>query len=237
MAIRSTFRTAVDIAVQLDGTASMGWCIEELCKNISDFAGDLVEQNLDWRMGLYVFRDLKKGEKPEFHDFTTDIAAFQRLVGSVESNGGGGNDGESSIDACFDCLDKYEFRDRSTRCFMLFTDEPPHDPDEYGRTMKDLIRELQVNKIITYVVSSPLATFQALADSYGGLHFDIKESRGGFRKLLFSVTQSMSAVTMSGSMLRDAATAALKSGKLDAPTRVLNFVPDEGSVEWGDERE
>lgn len=208
-ALLRRLQTPVDIVLFLDATGSMEWCFAELADNICKFTEDLSRNRLDWRMALYAFRDLQKGEPPEYHEFTTDVRLIEQQVRSKKADGGGGNWGESSIDALFDGIVQYEFRPSSTVVFLLFTDEPPHDPDQSGRSMSDLIEELRSRRIVPYVVSRPLETFYRLANSNAGLHFDIEKTRGAFRRVLLDVGQSVAAASLHEDSLRDAAAAAL----------------------------
>ena len=221
MSANKKLRPRVDLVVLLDVTGSMTRCRDEVQANICAFVEDLADQKLKWRMGLYAFRDLKRREPPKFQDFTKDVEEFQYWVRKQKTKGGGSNGGESSIDAMFDALSCYAFRESALRCFLLFTDEPPHDPDQRGRTMDDLCETLRRDKVISYVVSPPIKPFLALADSYGGLHFDIKTSLGDFRRVLSGVGASISASVTTCRSLRRAARKALAVSPYDAPTRVM----------------
>lgn len=221
MTAQAKCRHPVDLEIYLDVTGSMKWCRDEIKEQIREFADDLANQNLDWRIALCAFRDLKKNQPPQFFDFTTNPRELQAVVRKQETYGGGGNGGESSIDALFAGLSRYTFRDTALRCFLLFTDEPPHDPDESGRSMASLCDILKSNRVITYVVSRPIQPFLALADSYGGLHFDIDRSRRDFRRILFGVSASMSASVADSRALGDAARAAMSGSKYDTPTRLM----------------
>lgn len=196
MKVRRQYHSNVDIVVLLDTTGSMGWCRDEIVDHICGFADDLSRLQHDLRIALYAFRDLRWLESPTHYPFTADIKEFQTLVRKQEAYGGGGNNGESSLDAAFDAMEVYQFRPDAGRYFLLFTDEPPHSPDQNGRTVCDLAAALRRDRIVTYVVSDPLPPFVEIADSYGGLHFDIRASRGAFRPLFFNLSRSITEMSM-----------------------------------------
>jgi hypothetical protein len=87
---------------------------------------------------------------------------------------GGGNEGESSLEAVQAALAR-PWRERSVRCVVLITDEPAL----IGQLRPERITEqLQRSEVITFVVSPAIGYFQTMARQTLGTWYDVTAPRG-----------------------------------------------------------
>lgn len=158
-------RADVDIVFVFDTTGSMCSKIEALVATISELVADLDGFNLDWRVSVVPFGDLKVpgdrivGSLP----FTSQVSVAQQQLRDMPRFSGGGNAGESSIEAVLAGLDK-EFRPSAVRVLVLLTDEPAHGCDRASRVAQRLLDD----EVVYFGVTPPLRYFQQWAEATGG---------------------------------------------------------------------
>ncbi|MGB8657731.1 MAG: vWA domain-containing protein [Candidatus Zixiibacteriota bacterium] len=167
-----------DIVFIIDTTGSMSDEIEGLMQTCQKFAKSVVKKNIDHRMGIIAFGDLtisppdKMFRFPLIRDADRISRAFAEILTNHRTSGGG-NLGESSIDALWRALEGFEFRQEATRVFLLFSDEPPLEPDTKQRSMNYTIQEFKRHKIVCFSITIPDDRFKRLAKETGGSWFAI----------------------------------------------------------------
>ncbi|MBI1829818.1 MAG: VWA domain-containing protein [Planctomycetes bacterium] len=192
----------------LDITGSMSGEIEGVKNNIKDFMDYIHSEGLSAEVGLIAFRDLEEDEPPEVlmfqgKPFTKDPGMFKSQVSRLDANGGGANDGESSLDAVVLAC-RQPFESGVTRIVILITDEPPLIPDGRVHSLEDVASALQQARIDQLHIVAP----DYLQNHYTSLHHTVKGdvfdldsgARGGstFRKILLDIGKSISIATRVG---------------------------------------
>lgn len=205
-------RFATDIVVVFDCTASMGPHIQALKKTVSGFSQDLEDNNIDCRLGLVEYRDLKIGEETLVHGFANSPETFRSWVGRL-TDSGGGDEPESAIDALYSAMGM-DFRSEATRIIVLITDASAHDPGENGKTMNDVIASVKAQKIIVYVIGPDLPGYRSLSDCMGGILFSISRDPDEFRRIVKSLGASISATVPRMTDLRGAADRAFSKTRI-----------------------
>lgn len=116
---------AVDICFVFDTTGSMSDKITGLIRAMSDLVAELASLDLDWRVTTVAFGDLTvPGDRiDDSLGFVTTRAAAQDQLRSMPRFGGGGNGGESSIEAMLAGV-RRPWRQDAVKIIVLLTDEP-----------------------------------------------------------------------------------------------------------------
>ena len=167
-----------EIVFIVDTTCSMSDKIFGLMQTCSKFAEEAVSRQIVCRMGILCFGDLTIDPPDKMVEFplTASSERIAKAFGEVlESHRcwGGSNEGESSIDALFKSIELFGDSQRAVRVFLLFSDEPPLDPDTQGRTMGQAIAACRERDITCFAVTTPSARFKTLAAETGGEWFSI----------------------------------------------------------------
>lgn len=118
----------VDIAFVVDTTGSMSEEISRLRQTIDQVVKllDQTAQRPKLRFGLVLYRDEGDAYVTKVHDFTTNAAAFRKLVGQVAADGGGDNP-EHVQAALAATVDELHWSDApALRLAFLIGDAPPH---------------------------------------------------------------------------------------------------------------
>lgn len=205
-------RYPTDLCFVFDCTGSMQPYIDGLKDMVTGFSRDLESNNIDVRLGLVEYRDVKIGEATIVHGFANSPDEFRGWIGSLRAMGGG-DEPESAIDAGYSGINELSFRDNATRVFAWITDASYHEPAENGQTMDALIQELVKRRIITYVIGPELPGYRRLADAMGGIFFDIQNNPEEFRRIVTSLGKSISETVPRMRDIRAAADAALSHTK------------------------
>lgn len=179
-----------DIVVVFDCTGSMGPYIEGIKNTVIGFSRDLEDHNIEARLGLVEYRDLKIGEPTNVHGFARAAEEFRSWVAGLDDHGGG-DEPESAIDALCSALEM-PFREDAVRIVTLITDASYHEPSETGRTMNDVCRDFRTRRIVAYVIGPDLPGYARLADCMGGILFNIESDPEGFRRIVQSLGKSIS---------------------------------------------
>ena len=167
-----------DIIFIIDTTGSMDNEIEGLMKTCQEFAQAVTKRNIDHRMGIIGFGDLTISPSDKMTRFPLTKNAsevshgFEEILNNYRTSGGG-NDGESSIDALWTAVDGFEFRQEAIKVFLLFTDEPPLEPDTKQRTMNYTIQKFKQHQILCFCITKPDDRFKRLANETGASWFAI----------------------------------------------------------------
>ena len=167
-----------EIIFVVDTTGSMDDKIAGLMQTCRKFAGEARRRQIACRMGILCFGDLtvdppdKMVEFPLTANAERMTEAFGVVLGSYRC-WGGSNDGESSVDALFKSMELFGDGAQAVKVFLLFSDEPPLDPDTRGRTMRQAVAACRERAITCFTVTTPDARFKALAVDTGGEWFRI----------------------------------------------------------------
>ena len=164
----------VDLCFVFDTTGSMSDKIDGLVECMVDFVRELSGLALDWRVSVVPFGDLTVpgdrivGDLP----FVSDRATAERLLREMPRNHGGGNEGESVLEAIRAALAK-PYRQGAVKVFVVLTDEPALQGRlTTSRVEKDLLR----SEVIAFVASPPQGYYRRWAELTGGSWFEIDES-------------------------------------------------------------
>ena len=97
---RTTAGRGVDLVFVIDTTGSMSDKIESLLETCSRFADDFNALQLNHRIAIVSFGDLRvRGDRIQNTAFTSNIEVTQKSLRNIPRNSGGGNEGESSLEA------------------------------------------------------------------------------------------------------------------------------------------
>lgn len=122
----------VDIAIVLDTTGSMQSQIDRLKKTLKAIHFQLTNlpARPDIRFALVAYRDQGDDYVTKPYQFTTDVRAFQRILDSLDADGGG--DTPEDLQAALEgAMKKLEWRDSAVRVGFIVADAIPHT--DYGQ--------------------------------------------------------------------------------------------------------
>jgi hypothetical protein len=150
-----SFPTAdsADIVVIMDTTGSMSRSIAQLKDKCVTFSEQLKKQQLKHRFALLGFGDVEDGTWLDARPFTADAQRFRSNVASVKRFDGGDLP-ESSLDALEAALD-LPYAPGAVRRLYLVTDAVFHEPTSSGRTVAEIARRLEHDKVLLSVFSRP----------------------------------------------------------------------------------
>jgi hypothetical protein len=165
-------RAAADVCLVFDTTGSMSDKIDGLVRCMVDFVGELATLRLDWRLTAVPFGDLTvPGDRiVEDLPFVATREAAEQLIRTMPRFNGGGNIGESSLEAVLAALRK-PYRPDAVKLLMVLTDEPPLEGVQL--TADSVARSLQASEVICFVASYDLAGFKRWAQENGGRWYPI----------------------------------------------------------------
>jgi|GEM_PF-2441023 len=197
-----------DIVILMDCTSSMTPYIEGMKDMTISLSRDLEANDIDARLGLVEFRDVKIGERTRVHGFAQTPEEFRSWIARLTASGGG-DEPESAIDAGYSALDEMVFRENAAKVLAWITDASYHEPAENGRTMDDLIREIVSRQILAYVIGPDLPGYIRLTECMKTLFFDIQKNPDGFRQTIKKFGKSITETVPRMRDMRSAADEAL----------------------------
>lgn len=160
----------VDLVYVIDTTGSMNNKIKGLLATCERFVEEFAELELDHRVAVVAFGDLKvPGDKIVGTSFTSKVEVTKKSLRKIPRYSGGGNEGESSLEA----LDKalaMPFRSHVVRVIILITDEPAHQHKIRGSEMADRLAQ---EEVLTFVISPPLSYFKEMARRTAGKWYQV----------------------------------------------------------------
>jgi len=163
----------VDLVFVIDTTGSMSDKIEGLLESCERFVGEFAELGLDHRMAVVAFGDLTVPEdRISVVKFTDRIETIKSALRKIPRYSGGGNEGESSLEAIQHAL-SLPFRPSVVKALVLITDEPAL---QHRLSAEKIIRQLTDGEYLTFVVSPPEPYYKAMATKTGGLWYVISAS-------------------------------------------------------------
>jgi len=155
-------RARVDICFVFDTTGSMSDKIKGLVAAMSSLVSDLATLELDWRVTTVPFGDLTVvGDRIEARmGFVATHAEAQAQLRAMPRFSGGGNQGESSIEAMLVALER-PWRRGAVKIVVLLTDEPALvSPAARPEMVAEALRALDA---VCFVASPDLPYFRSWA--------------------------------------------------------------------------
>jgi uncharacterized protein YegL len=155
-----------DVVFVIDTTGSMTDKIDALLDTCQRFMDGLARRRLSWQAAVVGFGDLRvKGDRIVATGFSRDVERVKNWLRRVPRFGGGGNRGESSLEALDRALALSGYREGAVKTLILITDEPAHK-DEW--TPGEMTERLKEAAALTFVISPDLRYFRHLAKATGG---------------------------------------------------------------------
>ncbi len=167
---RSIDQKSVDLVFVIDTTGSMSDKIEGLLQTCSKFVDEFSQLKVDYRIAVVAFGDLTvPGDTIESTNFMKDIGLIKKSLKEISRNGGGGNEGESSLEAVRKAM-SFNFRSKTVKMLILITDEPALQRE---LTADIVINELAKHEFLTFVISPPLKYYKSMAAQTGGNWYQV----------------------------------------------------------------
>jgi hypothetical protein len=185
----------VDICFVFDTTGSMSDKIDGLVRCMVEFVQELSRLSLDWRITTVPFGDLTvPGDRVESDQpFVANRETAEKQLRTMPRFSGGGNLGESSIEAMRAALTK-PFRAGAVKVLVLLTDEPAlTSPNAQPSEIGDSLAKAEA---ICFVASPDLPYFRSWASKNAGSWFPIAPTMdtSAILKLLRSLVRQVASV-------------------------------------------
>jgi hypothetical protein len=176
--------------------------IDGLLATSQRFVDEFVALGLSQRVAVVAFGDLTvPGDEITVFNFAEDIETIKRTLVNIPRYSGGGNLGESSLEALAEAM-ALPFRGNAVKAVILITDEPAL---QHGLSVNGTIHELAKREILTFVVSPSETYFQEMARATGGRWYEVSSGPDFtnlleiFRGVAVKVSQVVSDVYRLGS--------------------------------------
>jgi hypothetical protein len=159
-------RGAVDLCFVFDTTGSMMDKIDGLVRCMALLVADLGKLDLDWRVVTVPFGDLTVTGDRVVTDqpFVADVAAASHQLRSMPRFSGGGNLGESSVEAMLAACRK-PYRAGAVKILVLITDEPALGHQQGARAVDQALTALDA---VCFSVTPDLPYYRQWAANHGG---------------------------------------------------------------------
>lgn len=187
----------VDLVFTIDTTGSMSDKIDGLLQTCARFVDEFAALQLQHRIAIVAFGDLKvRGDKIVRTDFTAKVEVTKKSLSSIPRYNGGGNRGESSLEAIDKALEM-PFDPAAVKVLILITDEPAHQNKLKAGDVTGMLAE---REFLAFVVSPPYRYFQDMARRTGGKWYkvsaktDFTDLLAMFREVAATVSQTVSDV-------------------------------------------
>lgn len=206
---RAADHAGVELLVCFDTTGSMSDKIRGLVAQTATFVREATARQLNLRWALIAFGDLRvDGDRIDIYPFTAQPDEFTRSLRRMPQFYGGGNTGETSLDALSAAARHPGWSAGAVHMCVLITDEPPVGVEVDLETVG---LELRAQRIVVFCVAPDHRAYRWLAQVTGGEWWDIFE-RVPFERLL---------ERLAGTMMALAARLApqLGSGAADRPSK------------------
>ena len=178
---RDSPKARADLVFVIDTTGSMNDKIDALIQTCQSFVDKLATRHIDWAASVVGFGDLTiEGDRIVATPFSSSADRVKALLRGLPRYSGGGNEGESSLEALQAALDQPGFRQDAMKVVVLITDEPALQRQLRPATMSGRLRDAGV---ITFVLSPKIKYFQAMAADTGGQWWNVKTG-GDFSQIL-----------------------------------------------------
>lgn len=174
-------KARADLVFVIDTTGSMNDKIDGLIESCQTFVDRLGTKHIDWAAAVVGFGDLTvEGDRIVATPFSSSAERVKALLRGLPRYSGGGNEGESSLEAVQAALNQSGFRADAMKVVILITDEPALQKGLRPSTITGKLREAGA---MAFVLSPDLKYFRSMAADTGG-HWWKVESGGDFSKIL-----------------------------------------------------
>jgi hypothetical protein len=178
---RDSEKARADLVFVIDTTGSMNDKIDGLIESCETFVDRLAKKHIDWAAAVVGFGDLTvEGDRIVATQFSSNAGRVKTLLRGLPRYSGGGNEGESSLEALQAALAQPGFRDEAIKVFVLITDEPALQRQLRPSAVSGKLREAGA---ITFVLSPKIKYFRSMAADTGGQWWNV-ESGGDFARIL-----------------------------------------------------
>jgi hypothetical protein len=178
---RDSTRARADLVFVIDTTGSMNDKIDGLIETCQSFVDRLATKRIDWAAAVVGFGDLTvEGDRIVATPFSSSADRVKALLRGLPRYSGGGNEGESSLEALQAALDQPGYRPDAMKVVVLITDEPALQRQLRPATMSGRLRDAGA---IAFVLSPKIKYFRSIATETGGEWWNV-ESGGDFSKIL-----------------------------------------------------
>ena len=178
---RDSTKPRADLVFVIDTTGSMSDKIDGLIESCQSFVDRLAAKRIDWVAAVVGFGDLTvEGDRIVATPFSSSADRVKALLRGLPRYSGGGNEGESSLEALQAALNQPGYRADAMKVVVLITDEPALQRKLRPATMSGRLREAGA---ITFVLSPNIKYFRSMATDTGGEWWNV-ESGGDFSKIL-----------------------------------------------------
>ena len=159
-------RRALDLCFVFDTTGSMSNKIDGLVRCMDELVTQLGRLALDWRMTTVPFGDLTVPGDLIMSDepFVTDAASATQQLRSMRRFSGGGNLGESSVEAMLAACRK-PYRSEAVKVVVLITDEPALGFEQGQHSVNSALASLDA---ACFTVAPDLSYYKRWASQHGG---------------------------------------------------------------------
>lgn len=174
-------RARADLVFVIDTTGSMNDKIDGLIESCESFVDRLAAKRIDWVAAVVGFGDLTvEGDRIVATPFSSSAERVKALLRGLPRYSGGGNEGESSLEALQAALDQPGYRPDAMKVVVLITDEPALQHKLRPATVTGRLREAGA---IAFVLSPNHRYFRAMATDTGGQWWNVN-SGGDFSEIL-----------------------------------------------------
>jgi hypothetical protein len=178
---RDSAKARADLVFVIDTTGSMNDKIDGLIESCQSFVDRLAAKRIDWVAGVVGFGDLTvEGDRIVATPFSSSADRVKTLLRGLPRYSGGGNEGESSLEALRAALNLPGYRPDAIKVVVLITDEPALQRELRPATMTGRLREAGA---MAFVLSPNLKYFRSMAADTGGQWWNV-DSGGDFSKIL-----------------------------------------------------
>jgi hypothetical protein len=178
---RDSARARADLVFVIDTTGSMNDKIDGLIESCESFVDKLARKRIDWAAAVVGFGDLTvEGDRIVATPFSSSADRVKALLRGLPRYSGGGNEGESSLEALQAALSQTGYRLGAVKVLVLITDEPALQRKLLPATVTGMLREAGA---IAFVLSPNIKYFRAMATETGGEWWKV-DSGGDFSKIL-----------------------------------------------------
>jgi Mg-chelatase subunit ChlD len=178
---RDSAKATADVVFVIDTTGSMNDKIDALIESCQSFVDRLASKRIDWVAAVVGFGDLTvEGDRIVATPFTSSAERVKSLLRGLPRYSGGGNEGESSLEALQAALHRSGYRPGATKVVILITDEPALQRQLRPAAMTGQLREAGA---ITFVLSPNIKYFRSMATDTGGKWWNV-DSGGDFSQIL-----------------------------------------------------
>jgi len=178
---RDSAKARADLVFVIDTTGSMNDKIDGLIESCESFVDKLARKRIDWVAAVVGFGDLTvEGDRIVATPFSSSADRVKALLRGLPRYSGGGNEGESSLEAVQAALNQPGYRPDAIKVVVLITDEPALQGQLHPSAISGKLREAGAT---AFVLSKKIKYFREMAAETGGEWWNV-DSGGDFSKIL-----------------------------------------------------